>query len=322
MQIPARTPTLRKLYKRFGTPGLTVYSGLMGDMPIKNWNGVGYRDYTFDSAAKNSDESVIKYQKRKYGCHSCPLACGGIIDIKKERYRGTERHKPEYETLGAFGGLLLHDDLDAIIEINEMCNRAGIDTISAGTCVAFATECFEKGIIDEKTTGGLKLGWGKNNEIMRLTEMIISRQGFGDILAGGVKRAAEKIGKDSDKFAIHAGGQELPMHNSGLDPGFGLAYQCEPTAGRHTISCFLYASLFSVKKLFPEIRRMVRRAKGKVAKNVQLYKASTFYMQIVNSSGICLFCTLKSRIPIVEYLSEVTGWDYRLMTTSGLGKES
>jgi aldehyde:ferredoxin oxidoreductase len=277
-------------------------------MPIKNWDGVGYLDYTLDSAAKNSDESVIRYQKRRYACQSCPLACGGIIDIRKGRYNGTEGHKPEYETLGAFGGLLLHDDLDAIIEINEMCNRAGIDTISAGTCVAFATECFEKGIIDKNDTGGLELGWGKSEEIITLTEMIINRRGFGDILADGVRRAAEKIGKDSKNLAMHAGGQELPMHDSRLDPGFGLAYQCEPTPGRHTISCFLYGSLFSVKKLFPHVRRWVRQAKGKTAKNVQLYKAGTIYMQLVNSGGMCIFGALTSPLPVVEYLNAVTGW--------------
>jgi len=75
------------------------------------------------------------------------LGCGGIVEIQKGRYAGTEGHKPEYESIGAFGGLLLQDDLDAIIEMNEMCNRAGLDTISAGAAIAFAIECFEKGIL-------------------------------------------------------------------------------------------------------------------------------------------------------------------------------
>ncbi|MGD9302255.1 MAG: aldehyde ferredoxin oxidoreductase N-terminal domain-containing protein, partial [Desulfobacterales bacterium] len=153
ISVPAQASLVREIYRNYGTPGLTVYSAMVGDMPIKNWNGVGIDDYSVESAAKNSDENVIKYQKRKYACQGCPLACGGIIDIRNGRYRGTQGHKPEYETLGAFGGLLLHDDLDAIIELNEMCNRAGIDTISTGAVVAFATECFENGIIDKGDTG-------------------------------------------------------------------------------------------------------------------------------------------------------------------------
>jgi aldehyde:ferredoxin oxidoreductase len=139
--------------------------------------------------------------------------------------------------------------------------------------------------------------------------MTINREGFGDTLADGVKRASEKIGKDSEKYAVHAGGQELPMHDSRLDPGFAIAYQCEPTPGRHTISGYLYASLYGAKQKFPEARRMVRRAKGKDAKNVQRYTTGTFYMQLLNCSGMCMFGALTSSLPVVEYLNAVTGWD-------------
>lgn len=309
ISVPASASLVREIYKKYGTSGLTLYSAMTGDMPIKNWDGVGYVDYSFESAAKTSDKSVIKYQKRRYACQGCPLGCGGIIDIQKGRYKGTVGHKPEYETLGAFGGLILNDDLDEIIEINEMCNRAGIDTISTGGCVAFAIECFEKGIIDENITGGLKLGWGKTEEIVRLTDMIIHREGFGDILADGVKRAAEKIGKGSEQFAVHAGGQELPMHDSRLDQGYAIAYQCEPTPGRHTISCYLYADLLNVKKKFPEAHHMVKKAKGKQAKDVQRYTAGSFYVQLVNCAGLCLFGAMTSPLPVVEYLNAVTGWD-------------
>jgi aldehyde:ferredoxin oxidoreductase len=307
--VPAQSSLVREIYRKYGTPGLTVYSAMVGDMPIKNWDGVGIEDYSVKSAAKNSDESVIKYQKRKYACQSCPLACGGIIDIKKGRYQGTSGHKPEYETLGAFGGLLLHDDLDAIIELNEMCNRAGIDTISTGAAVAFATECFENGLIDESTTGGLNLGWGKSEEIIRLTELIIRREGLGDILADGVKRAAEKIGNDSDQFAMHAGGQELPMHDSRFDPGFAIAYQCEPTPGRHSISSYMYTDLYGVKKIFPRAKQMIKQARGKTSKKIRGYTAGSYYVQLVNCAGMCFFGAITSTMPMVEWLNAVTGWD-------------
>jgi aldehyde:ferredoxin oxidoreductase len=190
-----------------------------------------------------------------------------------------------------------------------MCNRAGIDTVSAGTCVAFAIECFQNGIIDEKTTGGLKLGWGKSKEITKLTEMIINREGFGDTLADGVKRASEKIKNGSEKFAMHAGGQELPMHDSRLDRGFAVAYRCEPTPGRHTISGYLYGSLYSAEKIFPEVRHRLRRAKGREAKNLQRFTAGLFFTQLLNGCGMCIFGALTSRLPVVEYLNAATGWD-------------
>lgn len=309
VSVPATPSLVKEIYKQYGTSGLTVYSAMTGDMPIKNWDGVGYTDYTIEKAEKNSDVTVLKYQKRKYACQSCPLGCGGIIDVKKGRFKGTTGHKPEYETLGAFGGLLLNDDLDAIIEMNEMCNRAGIDTISTGATVAFAIECFENGIIDEKTTGALKLGWGKTEEIVKLTEMIIKREGFGDLLADGVKKAAESIGNGAEKYAVHAGGQELPMHDSRLDPGYAIAYECEPTPGRHTISCYLYAGLFGVKKKFPEARRMINGAQSRSSKKVKAYAAGSFYMQLVNCTGMCMFGAMTSSLPIVEYLNAVTGWN-------------
>jgi len=130
-----------------------------------------------------------------------------------------------------------------------MCNRAGIDTISTGECVAFAIECFENGIIDEKMTGGLGLGWGKTEEVISLVDMIIQRKGLGDLLADGVSRAARKDRHGLGKFALHAGGQELPMHDSRLDQGFAISYQCEPTPGRHTISSNAYGSLFRLIKV-------------------------------------------------------------------------
>lgn len=309
ISIPSQPSLVREIWKRYGTSGVTVYSALVGDTPIKNWNGVGYLDYTFKSAEKCSGENVIRHQKRKYACQGCPLACGGIIDIQKGRFKGTTGHKPEYETLASFGGLLLQDDLDAMIEANELCNRAGIDTISTGGTIAFAIECFEHGIIDKNDTGGLELGWGKTGNIIKLIEMMINREGFGDILADGVKRASEKIGKGSEQYAVHAGGQELPMHDARLDPGYAIAYECEPTPGRHTVSSYQNASLYGVKAMFPAAKLMIKNAREKTAKNVRLYTAGSFYMQLLNGSGMCLFGALTSRIPLVEYLNAATGWN-------------
>lgn len=308
ISVPAQPSLIREIYRTYGTSGLTAYSAMVGDMPIKNWAGVGFKDYPIKRAVKGSDHNVIKYQTKRYACQSCPLGCGGIIDIKKGRYQGDKGHKPEYETIGAFGGMLLQDDFDAIVEINEMCNRAGIDTISTGATSAFATECFEDGIIDETTTGGLKLGWGRTAEVVELVERIIKREGFGDLLADGVKRAAERIGNGSEKYAVHAGGQELPMHDSRLDPGYAIAYACEPTPGRHTVSCYVYASLFGLEKRFPAAARMVKNGKDRADKDIRRFAAGTYYMQLLNCSGMCLFGAITSYLPVVEYLNAVTGW--------------
>ena len=306
--VPPQPSLVRELFRDYGTSGTTAYSAMTGDMPVKNWGGVGYTEFPIDRAAKISDESVVEHQKKRYACQSCPLGCGGIVDMKKGRYAGTEGHKPEYETLAAFGGLLLHDDLDAIMEMNELCNRAGIDTISTGGVIAFAIECYSRGIIDKKKTGGLELAWGDSGSIMKLAEMIIQRKGIGDLLADGVKKAAEKIGGGSGQFAIHAGGQELPMHDTRYDGGFAVAYQCEPTPGRHTISSFLYSNLFRTKKKFPAAKKMMRRAGRGTAKKVALHAASSIYTQIMNGCGMCIFGAMTSNLPVVEWVNAATGW--------------
>jgi len=307
VSVPTQPSTVREIFKRYGTCGTTVYSAYTGDTPIKNWAGVGYLDFT--GVHKISDESVIAHQKKRYACQSCPLGCGGIVDIKAGRYKGTEGHKPEYETLGSFGGMLLCDDLDTIMEINELCNRAGIDTISTGSAVAFAVECYEHGILTKKVTGGLELGWGKSKEILTLTEMIINRKGIGNILADGVMRAAKKIGKGCEAYAIHAGGQELPMHDSRLDDGFAICYSTEATPGRHTIASNLYNHLYRTKKQFPKVKKMLNSAHNATAKRLTLTAASTYFANLFNGCGMCQFGFLSGSIPLVDYINAVTGWD-------------
>jgi aldehyde:ferredoxin oxidoreductase len=309
IRYPAEPGTVREIFRRWGTCGLTVYSALIGDMPIRNWNGAGSVDFTFEQADRIAGEKLIGLQKRRYACQGCPLGCGGLIAIQSGKFQGQTGHKPEYETVAAFGGLLLNHDLDAIIEINEMCNRAGIDTISTGAAVGFAIECFENGLLDRKDTDGLTLGWGQSETIVRLTEMIIQRQGIGDVLADGVRAAAAKIGRGAEQFAMHAGGQELPMHDSRLDHGYAITYQCEPTPGRHTIASYQDIALRSGVKQFPAAQRMVKQAKGKVARRVALNVATSLYYQLISTSGLCVLGADTIDFPLVAYLNAVTGWN-------------
>ena len=309
LNAPATNGTVKKIFSTWGTPGLTMFSGLTGDTPIKNWGGTSVGDFAFDRIEKLSGETVIKRQKKRYSCQACPLGCGGKMDAQTGTFKGTEGHKPEYETIAGFGALVLNDNFDAIMEINEMCNRAGIDTISTAGTVAYAVECFENGIIDTKTTGGLELGWGNIETIVKLVGLIIRREGFGDTLADGVKMAAAKIGPESEEYAIHAGGQELPMHDSRNDHGWALTYQCEPTPGRHTIASYMDAELRSGKEQFPEINRVVKGTKSKLGKKVYLNTATTIYTQLANGCGVCIFGPDTATFPLVEFMNAVTGWD-------------
>ena len=99
------------------------------------------------------------------------------------------------------------------------------------------------------------------------------------------------------------------MHDSRLDPGYAIAYECEPTPGRHTISCYLYAGLFGVQHSFPAADQMIKKTKGRTAKKVRQYAAGSFFMQLVNCAGMCMFGAMISRLPLVDYFNAVTGWD-------------
>jgi aldehyde:ferredoxin oxidoreductase len=154
-------------------------------------------------------------------------------------------------------------------------------------------------------SSGWQVVWDRRN--VKLAEMIINREGIGDILADGVRAASEKIGNGSEAFAVPAGGQELSMHDSRLDPGCALAYQCEPTPGRHTIASYQDTDLRSGKKLFPQVRQMAKQAKDKESKKVTLHTATSIYEQLINCTGLCLLGVDSLEYPLVDYLNAATG---------------
>ncbi len=299
---------------RFGTVASNVLSSENGDSPVKNWQGAGFRDFPIATRADHlNPQRIVDHEVKKYHCYNCPLGCGSICNVEEAGLR--ETHKPEYETCCAFGALQLNDDLDAIFKINDFCNRAGFDTIGAGNTVAFAMECYERGILKKKDTGGLELTWGNSGAVLSLLDMMAKRKGIGNVLADGAKKAAERIGKGSGAFAIHAGGQDLPMHDTRFDPGFAVAYSLEPTPGRHTNHGYQWLEMFSLHRIFKKLPGSPAffRVEGKyrVSKDKSvLMAAGSKYMQFVNGAGACLFgVQMGGHLDLPAYVNAATGWD-------------
>jgi len=233
---------LFKTFAKFGTTAGNTGSVLMGDAPVKNWGG-GPEDFL--GANNVSGENLLKYVQSDYGCWGCDLRCGAMVKVPSGPY-AVETHRPEYETVTAFGSMCLNDNLESIIYANWICNEYGLDTISAGSTVAFAIECYENSLITGKDTDGTELKWGNAEAIVELTRKIAKREGFGDVLADGVKIAAERIGKGSEKYAMHVCGQEVPMHDPRLIKNpftrrLGLVYTVDATPARHTVTLGEYA---------------------------------------------------------------------------------
>ena len=201
-----------------GTPAITGLSDWDGDSPVKNWKGTGTTDFPlggWELAGK-----CWTHQKTRFHCAECILGCGGYCSVKEGPYQLEKTHKPEYETLCAFGTMLLNDDIYSIFKANDLCNRGGIDTISCGAIIAWAYEAFEKGVITKKDTDNLVLRWGNSQPIVPLVQKIVNGEGIGRYLKDGVKRAADHFNGGLE-YAIHCGGQELPMHDP-RQVGWGL----------------------------------------------------------------------------------------------------
>ena len=302
-------PGMPDVMMKYGTCGFTAGLVASGATPLKNWKLAG--EQAFPNLKNIADpDSIIQYQSRKYGCANCPIACGGIFNVTEGKYPVGEVHKPEYETVGAFGPLCLNDDFESIIKLNDMCNRSGLDTISAGSVLAFAMECFEHGIISESDTDGIAMTWGDSEAMIAMLEKVIAREGLGDILADGVKIAAEKIGNGSEEFAIHVGGQEPGLHHPLLLPGRGVGYVSDPTPGRHTAAPMARidagdgAAAPYPELTFQGFERYTYSGKGPMSARL------SNYLQFGNCAGICLMPMIFfGNYPLIEFFNAVTGLD-------------
>ena len=213
----------------YGTGSLFEEYAASGNLPIRN-----FRDGEFQNAAALSAKNVkATVRVGMEGCYACPIRCKKIVKIDEPFTVDPAYGGPEYEALASLGSNCGVDDLKAVCKANEICNRFSIDVISAGVSIAFAMECYENGLISDKETGGLKLKFGNAEALVRMVEMIGRREGLGDLLAEGVKRASEKIGKDSERFAMHVKGQEIPMHEPRFKKALGVGYAVSPTGADH-----------------------------------------------------------------------------------------
>jgi aldehyde:ferredoxin oxidoreductase len=288
----------------FGTPGIFNPCVESDDAPCKNWAGVTTID--FPQYKDIGGQPTIDKQERKYGCWHCPIACGGHMKASTGEYKyEAGAHKPEYETLAMFGSNLLNDNLESIIKLNDICNRYGLDTISAGACIAFTIECYENGILTKKDTDGLEMKWGNTKAIVAMTEKLAKREGFGNILADGVKKAAEKIGKGSEKYAMHAGGEEIAAHDSRGGPGFAIAYGAEATPGRHTMGGEgPHPPGVMIEP--PGFDRGAFKGRG------QYHKRGACVKEVYNAAGVCMivFGDGYGHVDLfVEAMRTITGWD-------------
>jgi aldehyde:ferredoxin oxidoreductase len=218
-------------YRRLGTPQLVAITNSVGAFPSKYWH-LG----TFEGWEKISGEALLeRCQVKPSACLRCFVACGDLSEVKEGRHQGLRIEGPEYETIYAFGGLCMIDEIEEIAYLNDICDRLGMDTISAGSLCAFAMEASEMGRIQEK------IGWGDVDKVAQLLYDISSKTGTGAVLAEGIRYAAKAW--DMEDIAIHVKGLDPAGYDPRVLKGMGLANATSDRGACHLRATFYKAEL-------------------------------------------------------------------------------
>lgn len=216
------------------------------DLPVGNW---GVDDWSISSAEAISTDTMkevpsslnegkpLQTTMRMPTCWNCPVHSDTMVKVDSGPFAIKECVGPEYETVAAYGSLLMNENLASICKANYLCNEYSIDTIEAGTTISMAIEAYENGILTKADTGGIELTWGNSEAIVEMTELIAKRKGFGMVLAEGVRSASEIIGKGAEKYAMHVKGASLCEHDPRPNPALALKYATLPMGAYHGKGC-------------------------------------------------------------------------------------
>ncbi len=287
-----------------GTAGVVMATQNFGVLPTKNW-----QQGTFDGWEKiHGEELTRRFLKKNSACYSCPIGCGRKTKLDDPRFSG-EGEGPEYETIYAMGSNCMVDDLAAIVKANYICNEMGMDTITMGATIACAMEMVERGYLKEDVVGR-PLQWGDGEALVELTRMTATREGFGDQLAEGSYRLADRYGHP--ELAPVSKKQEFPGYEPRGSQAMGLAYATSPIGGSHMRGDPAYFELFGVPQAMDPLQW---EGKATVTKAYQDLSA------IIDSAGLCIFFAVRNLaakdlgvapVGILEYLNAATGADYSL----------
>src|SRR5688572_16704867 len=217
-----------------GTATVVLFQNTTGTLPTRNYSE-GQFEHCEDISGVRMVETILKERDT---CFACVVRCKRVVEIKEGAYKVDAKYGgPEYETLGTFGSYCGVNNLAAISVANQMCNEYAVDTIAAGATIAFAMECFEKGVITSEQTGGLELKFGDADAMLRALEMMLNAEGeFGKTLGMGSERAAKVWGNGADEYLITVKGAEAPAHMPQAKRSLGLIYAVNAFGADHQSS--------------------------------------------------------------------------------------
>jgi aldehyde:ferredoxin oxidoreductase len=223
------------VFSRYGGAGYVKWADDMGILATRN-----YRDHHFEEVDRIDGRRLKEKIVKKSGCPNCPVQCKAMLAFNKNGTPEKSVMRPEFESLCNLGAKCGLADLEAIVHLDNLCSRLGLDTTSAATAVAFAMDLFDRNLLSSEQTGGLDLAWGNPHAMEALIRQMAYGERLGGILARGVRQAAAIIGNGADKYAAHINGLELTAYHPGYIMGTALGYLISSRGGDYN---HVYASL-------------------------------------------------------------------------------
>jgi len=307
---------LKITLETFGTSMATDLVNVRGGFPTRNWQTGVFPDIEKISGITFGTSELLVDRKH---CYACPISCGRVSVVKTGPY-ACKGEGPEYETIGAFGGMCAVESLEAITLAHNLCDDYGLDVISAGSSVAFAMECYEKGVLTKSQTDGLELEFGNPDVIIQLVHKIAKREGIGDLLAEGTKRMAEKLGKGTERFAMHVKGLEMPAYDPRAAKMCGLGFATANRGGDHITAyvegpTFMDIPFLCVEDSKIEDPLVENPAEAKVLKDLE------DALTVFDAMGTCKFMGMAlATEDWVDMIANCVGWKFDVSDFRKLGE--
>lgn len=299
----ATDPGLEDL-RKYGTADVLDSRWVISDIPVKNWS-LGSSE---EMCVPLGGRSLLKLMPHRHNaCFGCTIGCSRWVKIDHGKYK-MNAPGPEYESIGALGTMCMINDIEAVSYANHLCNMYGIDTMSCGSTIAFAMECYEKELINKADTDGIDLTWGNKDALIQLIHKIGKNEGFGKLLGLGTRNLAKKIGGNSIEFAVQVKGLELPMHDARAGFAWASNYATGTRGGCHLHGMTdLYETSEDPIPQWGFVGKFTRlNNKGKA----EMTRFAQNWAHILDSLVMCYFATvLLSPSDFCDLLNNATGQD-------------
>lgn len=306
---------LKITLETYGTAMTTDLVNVRGGFPTRNWQTGVFPD--IDKISGITLESTLLVDRKH--CFACPISCCRVSVVRSGPY-ACKGEGPEFETIGAFGAMCALENLEAVTLAHNLCDDYGLDVISTGSTIAFATECYEKGILTKADTDGLELSFGDPDPVLQLIHRIAKREGIGDLLAEGTRRAAASLDKGAENFAMHVKGLELPAYDPRAAKICGLAYVTANRGGDHITAyiegpAFIDIPFMCVEDSRIEDSMVENPAEAKVVKDLE------DALTVFDCIGTCKFMGMAlSTEDWVDMISNCVGWEFSVSDFRKVGE--